>query len=541
MTARSQHQAVAIGGFLYIIGGFDGTSSLASIERAPIADGTLGPFEPVEVALSTSRAEMTSEIIGAWLYVVGGTDASQPLGTIERAPLLPDGSLGAFEVVPGVTLMTARKGHTSLVTADALYVLAGSNGQAIDTIERLPIAANGDLGASEAASIPNTLAARDGATGVGLVDAYCLIGGTNRRDVECATIAPDGKLGPFITPTATLSSSRVGQMAALVANNLFILGGDVMTPSIERGSINSGAIGALTTAIPLTTAQPGPGAQSTVVVGDNVYVMGLDSLERARVPLDGSLGTFGPATANPIVSTFAHSTVVLGNYLYVIGGSAATGNVARVERAPINPDGTLAPFATVAGVVLTKPRQGHTSVVIGNNLYVIGGISGTTTQQFEGSVERATINVDGSISTFAIVAGINFTPRTGHASVVIGNSIYMIGGRTGSSTVTGVVERAILNSDGSINGVVGAASLSTARAYPALAVTGGYLYVFGGQGAGTLDTIERAPIDTTIGVLAPIAGTLTIGRSGANTVVLGNDLYVLGGTTGRTVELAELQ
>jgi hypothetical protein len=30
-------------------------------------------------------------------------------------------------------------------------------------------------------------------------------------------------------------------------------------------------------------------------------------------------------------------------------------------------------------------------------------------------------------------------------------------------------------------------------------------------------------------------------RKGANTVLLGNDLYVIGGSIGHTVELAELQ
>jgi len=551
-TARSRHQAVTIGGFLYVIGGSDGTSSIASIERAPITDGTLGPFETVaDVVLTTARAEMTSAVIGNWLYVVGGTDGSQPLDTIERAYFASDGSVGTFELVADVTLKTARKGHTSLVTLDGLYVFAGSGGQPLDTIEKLPISPDGDLGAAMVPSAANTLVARDRAVGVELEDQFCLFGGAGLT-AECATIASDGNLGPFISPSSNtmLRTPRVGPVAAVVANNLFLIGGDGAT-SIERTSLMRGVIGAFTTATSQTTTMPSGGMTATVV-GDNVYVLGADDHERARVALDGALGTFGPAP-RLVMGTGMHSTAVIGDYLYVLGGFTygPTQALTRVERAVIKPDGSLDPFAAVTGVTLAKRRYGHTSVVVGNNLYVIGGVSISGTginemSKFEGTIERATINADGSISTFAPVPGVTFTPRSNAATVVIKDSIYIIGGKSSPSTGLTNVEHIEFNPDGTLKvSTYVDLPLATGLISPTLSIMGGYLYAFGGDAEFPApdNRIQRATIssDGQVSGFATIPPMLPADRNGATALVLGNQLYLLNGAADRSVVQAELQ
>jgi hypothetical protein len=81
---------------------------------------------------------------------------------------------------------------------------------------------------------------------------------------------------------------------------------------------------------------------------------------------------------------------VVGDYLYVFGGhnlNSGTGTqIASVERAKINSNGTLGAFATVNGINLATARQSPTTAVFGSSLYLFGGWDGTKVLN---SVERA--------------------------------------------------------------------------------------------------------------------------------------------------------
>jgi Kelch motif len=66
----------------------------------------------------------------------------------------------------------------------------------------------------------------------------------------------------------------------------------------------------------------------------------------------------------------------------------------------LNADGSLGPFALVPGVTLVTPRSGHTGARIGNYLYVFGGRNALG---YPDSIERALINIDGSLSMFTAV------------------------------------------------------------------------------------------------------------------------------------------
>jgi hypothetical protein len=59
----------------------------------------------------------------------------------------------------------------------------------------------------------------------------------------------------------------------------------------------------------------------------------------------------------------------------VLGGKINnTGSFAQgIERAQVNIDGSLTPFQFITGATLRDPRAWHTSVVVGNRVYVIGG------------------------------------------------------------------------------------------------------------------------------------------------------------------------
>jgi len=134
---------------------------------------------------------------------------------------------------------------------------------------------------------------------------------------------------------------------------------------------------------------------------------------------------------------------IVGNSLYVIGGYTPSGIVQKtIERATINPDGSIGTFATVSGIALVDGRYSHTIVILGSELYVIGGHDLTS---LVSTIERATINPDGSLGTFATVAAASLaTPRQWHTTATIGNFLYVLEGDNDGATPVNSVESAAL-------------------------------------------------------------------------------------------------
>jgi N-acetylneuraminic acid mutarotase len=276
---------------------------------------------------------------------------------------------------------------------------------------------------------------------------------------------------------------------------------------------------------------------ASLVIGGYLYVLGgvsssgsLNSVERALINADGSLGRFvavpGVTLATP---RQGHTAVRIRDRLYVIGGFG-NGSLASVEYATVAEDGSLGPFTMISDVGLMTARRNHTSAVIGNYLYVIGGVAANPLS----SIERAVIHGDGSLGQFAPVTGASLvTARQGHASAVIGDTVYVVGG-AGNSGPLQDVERASINADGSLGPFMAAsgATLVTARADCATAVIGNSFYVFGGVGSrGSLTTIERAPVKggESLGAFEAVS-SLVGERHGHSITTVGNYLYILGGS-----------
>jgi N-acetylneuraminic acid mutarotase len=278
----------------------------------------------------------------------------------------------------------------------------------------------------------------------------------------------------------------------------------------------------------LGTARSGT---SAVIGGKWLYVVGgfnggaLDSVERALVNADGTLGAFSAAGTLHTASS-EHTSVILGGWLYVIGGVNGTA-LQRVERAAVAANGTLGTFSDAG--MLTVPRGGATATIVGDFLYVIGGqnVSGSLT-----SVERAPIAADGTLGTFSDAGQTMRTARAQHASTVIGSRLYVFGGSPAASSYTDRVESAPISPDGTI-GVFADAGVHfvAARAGHQLQVLGAAVYIFGGYDGAAKSSIESAAInpDDSLGAFATQAAT-SPGRYDFASVRVGNYVYEIGGT-----------
>lgn len=280
-----------------------------------------------------------------------------------------------------------------------------------------------------------------------------------------------------------------------------------------------------------------PRARHTAtVVGDFVYVVGGGGVERAQLNADGTMGAFVPTTIQVPSGRNDHTAHVIGPYLYLFGGLGSSGNVVAPERATIMSDGSLSDFVAVPNVSLKAPRHRHASVIVGDTVYVLGGYNGVGTGL--ASVERAAIAADGSISDFSLVPSVTLTTgRFNHTASVIGDYLYVVGGASDTSATgtLNTIERTTLIGNNLAGFSTLPITLTTPRQGHGAFVFGNTLSVVGGQAAGTgLTSIETSTSNN--GTLSPFArslrGSLTSGRAGAAYVFTGNFVHALGGSIG---------
>ena len=540
VTARDSHTSVVVGAHLYVLGGSSRDGVLASVEQATInADGSLSQFTTMAGGnLVTARRAHTTMVIGRQLYVIGGFgDAA--LSSIEHATIGSDGSLGPFVTVSGITLITPRQDHTSVVVGGYLYVIGGLGTGPLKSIERASISADGSLGPF--AAVPDTALAtpRYGHTAAVSGNYLYVLGGTSgagsMRDVERATISTDGSLGSFATvSSAFLTTPRTGHTTEVIGRYLYAffggVGGSLSVNSVERAPLDAdGSLGTFSTVPDATTTLASHG-HTTTIVGNYLYALGgsndfdfLDHGEQASLNISGSLGPFATMSGVKLVTSRAfYAGAVIGNHVFVFGGSGDT----RVEQASVNPDGTLGSFATLTDVALTTKRSGLATAIVGSYLYILSGDTA-------GSVERSTIAVDGSLGPFAVVAGLALVTQRDHTATVIGDKLYVLGG-SGANGFLPDVEESTIGPDGSLGAFASLPfiKLATARSEHTSAVVGTYLYVVGGMSAAAteLSTLERADIHNGITSFETVPDVSIAATRGLTAAVVGSSLYTVGGS-----------
>lgn len=136
--------------YLYAIGGANPNHDypLTSIERAEIQqNGDISNFSTTSSTLVTPRVYASGNVIGNYMYVMGGFNGSAALDTVERAPISADGTIGSFTTFSNSTLKSPRYAHMSTVVGNKLFLVGGNYlGYALNTIEWAPIYPNGDIG-----------------------------------------------------------------------------------------------------------------------------------------------------------------------------------------------------------------------------------------------------------------------------------------------------------------------------------------------------------------------------------------------------------
>jgi hypothetical protein len=310
-----------------------------------------------------------------------------------------------------------------------------------------------------------------------------------------ATIDKGPALGLFVTLTDTLPYGITDAAPLKVGNKLYLFGGyewitptwGEMTNKIAVANLDSqGNPESFTTSpISLVAANQSnpPYLPWAIRIGSYIYVFGRtlgDAVQRAPIQPDGSLaGSF--ETLSTTTTRHSGDFIQTDRYIYLAGGGTNSGFGQGLERAEIQPDGTLGAFTPYAAAGTTyEPGYRPSSVQINNQFYVMGGSS---------NVPGVTFGMDSSGDITGLRPVTNSPIGFNSANVaLLSDYLYVL---TGS----GYALNATRGSDGLILEAFSARAELPGHNRNSSEIyfqTPSYLYSVGGYGIP--DAIQRAPL-----------------------------------------------
>ncbi|MBL8918464.1 MAG: hypothetical protein JNJ54_06355 [Myxococcaceae bacterium] len=549
------HAAFIRDEWLYSLGGVRGANPQSLVERVELyPDGGAGVFADEPTFLPQPLREHTVSVAGSTMYVVGGltgvgiTTGETPRATVWRAPL--DG--GAF--IDAGTLPGTRWGHASVVHNGKLYVIGGSAGDAgtpgaVADVFVATINADGSLSSfAPTTSLPD---ARRNHVAVAASGTLVVYGGeTNAGGASnvawVSRFLADGGLDSFASQGGVIGfAARASQAGAFADGNLIVLGGTGSLSSTREGRVMP--IGGTRGMLAPFTAQGAifdPRAHhATVAANGWLYVLGgsrgsvpLTDVQYAPIAADGLVGAASPDTLPAALAREGLGAVAVQGRVYLVGGRNSTAAYNDVQYASILSDGSLGPYS--AGASFSIGRDRHAVVSYRGWLYVIGGRDQALAPLSD--VQRAAINTNGSVGTFTPTTPLT-SPRHSLTAVAHDGWLYVIGGASNGNRLA-IVEAAPINADGSLGSFSARTALPGARSEHASFAAGGFLYVLGGTVGFAVDDVLYAPISAG-GLLGPFQVTKSFqsARRGLAVATLAGRVYVTGGLDDNSAELLDVQ
>lgn len=254
--------------------------------------------------------------------------------------------------------------------------------------------------------------------------------------------------------------------------------------------------------------------------------------------------TTGFSSAGPARSEFG--AVVYNNNLYVVGGYSGSSYLNDVLFAPINSDGTLGTWRTTTGFSIganPNSRSGFGMAIYNRYIYIVGGYDGTVFS----NVLYAKLNPDGSIPAAGSMGewkdaakNIASPGRWRHGVVVNNGYLYATGGCANSActTILSSIEYSTISSDGSLGNWTATTSFPGVRASHSSLIYNGFIYILGGaSAAGTFQNTVYYAAVLADGTVGDFNSTslLNIGRYGSSVVSYKNMLYITGGCRSGTL------
>jgi hypothetical protein len=272
-------------------------------------------------------------------------------------------------------------------------------------------------------------------------DHLFIVGGTSpdggyQRRVYSAEIQDGGLLDHWVE-LAQLPQALTGHAAVVANDHLFVLGGlnaNGLQAAVFSALIHDdGTLGKWTT----LPALPEPLEMSSAVSAHGyIYLLGgriandpvavSDTVYRAAVNADGTLGDWEPLPSSLPRPSQQHAAVVACDYIYLLGGNDAMFEWNGVYRAEIQPDGSLGAWSQATPIPKTLSQ--HAAVAVPGGILITGGWH-TPDPAFasQKKVYWAPLGPDCSLGAWAEVASLPYG-TSAHALAATDRYVYNLGG-----------------------------------------------------------------------------------------------------------------
>ena len=527
-TATRSATSVVYNGYVYEIGGYNG-SAIAAVEYAPInSNGTLGSWSAT-TSLPTATYGATSVVYNGYVYEIGGCSSICPTTTVEYAPINSNGTLGSWSATTSLPQTTYSA--ASVVYNGYVYEIGGYTGIAIvATVEYAPINSNGTVGSwSATTSLPiSTFYAASMVYNGYLYE----IGGELTTTVEYALINSNGTIGSW-TATTSLPIATYNATSEVYNGYVYEIGGYTGTSvvaTVEYAPINSdGTIGSwiATTSLPQATY-----IATSVIYNGYVYEIGgynsstLNTVYYANVDLgrlqgytiagsNGNLfyfgttnyGDMGNVPSNvPTKQTvgFAQTPGDLGYYIltqdggvYTFGNAGFYGSVYNIPNAPVK---------TPVAIATTPNGGGYYILTQDGGVYTFGNA------QFYGSL----YNIPSSAIPDRVPVAFGVTPSgNGYYIVTQNGAVYTFGDAQFQGSTYNIPNAPVKTT-------VAFSLTPNGNGYYLITKDGG-VYTFGtAQFQGSMYNISNPPVRT------PVAFQLTPNGQGYYIITQDGGVYTFG-------------
>jgi len=291
------------------------------------------------------------------IYMIGGVDGINFLGTVESAKINPDGSLSAWRVV---SKMPEPRGFMSAtIYVNRLYVVGGGNGpygkHLLNSIVSAPILKTGLLGEWRTETEKMLTPRRCSKVVVknDVLHVFGGFGGALLDTVESSRFSKAGNLTPWAMQKNTMTMPRYVSEVKRVANYAMVIGGH--HPSKGRG-ITDVEYADLNDVVMAWRTAPsmnvGRYAFASAVHNSNVYAFGgisgaeyLDSIEKLSLINNIESNKWSMSTNLP-ESMASFATLVVDGQVYLLGGSTRYKYMPNVWRASFNSAGDIGYYGT---------------------------------------------------------------------------------------------------------------------------------------------------------------------------------------------------
>jgi hypothetical protein len=409
-TNRVRGGAVTANGYIYHIGGVDGTgATIATTQYAKLnADGTVGTWAST-TSLPNALRQFQPVVSNGYVYVIGGRDNSNTtVATSYYAKINTDGTLGTWNTTTALTSGTvARFAHGSIAYNGYMYVMGGYNSaiSAQGSVYYNKINADGTLGTTWTATtsfstglagLNGTVAANGYAYVVGGFD------GTSGTDyVRRAKINADGTMSSWTNQTGVVPGGGDENWQNFVANGyLYIVGGDAGS-RVTAFPLN--ADGSVGSSVSLTAFPQAPmGEAAGVAANGYFYILG------------GSSSTDGGGTVRNTVYYASTSRVKVGGNLDLVnfsgenlaeggsGGQLTAGNTNIIGTMQVQGDATLARNLTVGGTLAVNNGSSIQGSSAGGDILALKNSSGTSVMNVSSIGATQLQNSFDSVTAFVV-------------------------------------------------------------------------------------------------------------------------------------------